>query len=162
MIKHNINNFIILLLILFVFIIIYFTFNKRNNNSCCNSYIYIDNSNKGGEFMRGVFANKDYKQGEIIEVGPLLVGDKNNMTGGLYKNYIWAIDNKIVLPLGYASICNHSDDNNSEVIFNNNYYKLIAMKDIKKDEEILVTYCKGLNKEACEYWFTSKNIKKIE
>jgi len=154
---------IILLFLVFIFIIIY---SKKSVpiadiNKCSNMNMYIDNSNKGGQFGRGVFANKNYKIGDIIEVGPLLVGNNDNMFIGLYKNYVWKDNKKILLLLGYASICNHSDNNNSDVIFYDTFYKLVAIKDIIKDEEITDTYCKNLTKEQCNNWFISKNIKKI-
>ena len=164
MIKYNINGVIILLIILFVIICIYsyISTTKVDMNRCNSSNIYIDNSIKGGEFGRGVFANKNYKEGDVIETGPLLVGDKNNMFVGLYKNYVWLQNDKIVLALGNISICNHSHDNNSHVIFNNDTYKLIANKNINKGEEVLVTYCYGLTKEQCNLWFSGKNINQIE
>jgi hypothetical protein len=133
----------------------------NDEKKCSNSYIYIKNSVKGGEFGRGVFANKDFNEGDVIEIGSLLVGTNENMFIGLYQNYVWNKNGKILLPLGFASICNHTYDKNSEIYFYDDFYNLIAIKNIKKNEEILVSYCYGQTKEECEYWFSSKNIKQI-
>jgi len=97
-----------------------------------NSYIYIKKSEKGGEFGRGVFANKDFNEGDVIEVGSLLVGTNENMFVGLYKDYVWNKNEQILLPLGIASICNHNYDKNSRVNFYDDFYNLVAIKNIKK------------------------------
>ena len=125
--------------------------------------IYIATSKKGGEFGRGVFANKPFKKGDVIESGPMLVDDFSELFCGLYKKYVWnhKDNNKLILLLGYASICNHDDENNADVIFYDDWYQLIAVKYIKKDEEITNTYCKHKTKQECEDWFSGKEIEKI-
>jgi len=151
-----------LIIILLIYIIIINRFNKIDNKKCSNSLIYIDSSEKGGQFGRGVYANKNFKKDDIIEIGPLLIGTDENMFIGLYKNYVFKKNNKILLILGFTSICNHTYNNNSKVIINDDYYKLIAIKNIKKGEEILINYCEGKTKEECDIWFSSKNIQQIE
>jgi hypothetical protein len=165
----------ILILIAFMLIFLlsaYFLFSFANTSSkvetndkkktiSTQGNIYIATSKKGGEFGRGVFANKPFKKGDVIERGPSLVGDNSEMSCGLYQKYVWGYEEKIVLPLGYASICNHDDDNNADVMFHEDTYELIALKDIKKDEEIFDTYCKNKTKEECEFWFSGKEIEKI-
>jgi hypothetical protein len=161
---------IVLLLIFLLSIIFLFSFATTSSKIETNppkkilstqESIYIGISKKGGEFGRGVFANKPFKKGDILERGPLLVGDNSEIFCGLYKKYAWGYDDKLVLPLGYASICNHDDDNNADVIFLDDTYQLITVKDLKKDEEITDTYCKHKTKQECEDWFSSKEIEKI-
>ncbi len=127
---------------------------------CSNSNMYIDNSEKGGQFGRGVFANKNFKKGEVLEVAPFLAGDEEEMFVGLYKNYVWGRENDTVLALGYVSICNHSYNNNSNIIFEDDFYKLVAIKDIRKGEEILGNYCHGQTKEKCN-WFSDRDIQQV-
>uniref|UniRef100_A0A6C0D0X9 SET domain-containing protein n=1 Tax=viral metagenome TaxID=1070528 RepID=A0A6C0D0X9_9ZZZZ len=135
---------------------------KRVHQISTQGGIYIGKSKKGGEFGRGVFANKPFKKGEVIESGPMLVDDVSELFCGLYKKYVWNHkDNQMILVLGYASICNHDDDNNADVIFYDDWYQLIAIKDIKTDEEITNTYCKDKTKQECEDWFSGKEIEKI-
>jgi hypothetical protein len=133
----------------------------NDEKKCSNSYIYIKNSVKGGEFGRGVFANKDFNEGDVIEIGSLLVGTNENMFIGLYQNYVWNKNDEILLPLGFASICNHNYDKNSRIDFYDDFYNLVAIKNIKKNEEILVSYCNGQTKEECDKWFSNRNIKQI-
>jgi len=135
--------------------------NPQKKTLSTEESLYIGESKKGGEFGRGVFANKPFKKGDILERGPLLVGDDSEIFCGLYKKYAWGYDGNLVLPLGYASICNHDDDNNADVIFHDDTYQLIALKDIKKDEEIFDTYCKTKTKQECEDWFSEKEIEKL-
>jgi hypothetical protein len=135
--------------------------NDKKKTISTQGNIYIGESKKGGEFGRGVFANKPFKKGDILERGPLLVGDNSEIFCGLYKKYAWGYDGNLVLPLGYASICNHDDDNNADVMFHEDTYELIALKDIKKDEEIFDTYCKTKTKQECEDWFSEKEIEKL-
>ena len=168
MVKYNINNIlyggVIFSLFFLAFVLIYSRvfFPIVDTYRCSNSNMYIDNSEKGGKFGRGVFANKNFKKGEVLEVAPILAGNDEEMFVGLYKNYVWERDGIITLLLGYASICNHSLNNNSDVIFEDDFYKLVAIKDIRKGEEILDTYCRDKTKEECNKWFLDRGIQVVD
>ena len=163
---YNVLLYLLFILIVSVPLFLYYIRNEEKKTSstkfCSNSDVYIKKSRKGGKFGRGVFANKNFKKGDIIEVAPILTGDRSEMFCGLYENYIWQnVDDKWVLLLGYASICNHDDDNNSDVNFYDDYYDLYAKKDIQKEEEITLTYCNNKTKEECSRWFTERKLTKL-
>ena len=93
-------------------------------------------------------ANKEYKIGDIIEICPtLLVPLKISIT---LQPYVFKYDDTHnVFPLGYCGMYNHSDTPNvSWIITDNLSVKLEAIKDIKLNEEIYISY-------GNEYW---KNI----
>ena len=115
-----------------------------------NPHVEVKNSTVAG---RGVFALKNFDIGDIIEVAPSLIDDCVNFSGKVndYITYVTQDKNKCALHMGYFNYYNHQDDNNA------NYYldetsesiKIIAIKQIKKGEEIFVNY-------GNDYWTTRK------
>ncbi|MFB6182046.1 MAG: SET domain-containing protein [Candidatus Magasanikbacteria bacterium] len=115
-----------------------------------------ETENKG----RGVFAKKDFRKGEVIEVCPVIrLSEKDreviNETE-LYNYYFSWKEEKAAIALGYGSLYNHSfepnadyekDLENSQIIFR-------SLRSIEKGEEILVDYTQGGNKE--DLWFELK------
>ncbi len=95
----------------------------------------------------GVFAEKKIKKGEKIEQCYFILsrgGDK-----GL-EDFYFAAGRKNAVFLGYGSIYNHSDEPNADYSININkrITTIKANRDIKKGEEILISY--GPN------WFKSR------
>lgn len=127
-------------------------YNNYYENNYLNSNVYIKNSKYGGTGGRGVFANKDFKKNDIVEIAPFIL-DKYTKVKGNMKDYIFAHGDDVALVLGLVSLYNHSDDPNVIINFVDSYVNIIAVKDINKDEEILISYGKG-------YW-ESRDIAKI-
>jgi len=111
----------------------------------------------------GVFAAKDIKKGEIIEVAPILLLDFTDFIDTkwnlLFEYYFW-MDDYVALALGFGSLYNHSKDSNCS-------YKLdpkektitfAATKDIAKDEEIFFNY-KGSSSSKAPLWFERESVK---
>ena len=100
---------------------------------------------------RGVFATEDIKQGEIIEVCPLLIeSNLEAVQTSFMKDYVFTdIDDesKRVFVLGLCSMYNHKDDNNVFYTQGKDPDNMIlsAMRDIKKGEELYISYGK-------DYW----------
>ena len=123
----------------------------NNNNISYTDKISIKKSlipNSG----RGVFADKDFKQGEIIEVCPLITDYKKNFENSKIKDYTFNskfIKDQEVIVFGMCSIYNHSNDYN--VQHNQGPEDMIfkAAIDIKKGEELYVSY-------GGDYWKTRK------
>ena len=90
---------------------------------------------------RGVFATKDYKKGDIIEICPCVKTETDELNGK-FRDYIFELnDTMSVVAVGYCSIYNHSDTPNSRYEVINEYkMNITALKDIKAGEEIFVTY----------------------
>jgi SET domain-containing protein len=111
----------------------------------------------------GVFGEKDFKQGDIIEICPIVVDDKSNHKNGPINDYFFdgalfdsdsQLGKKVVLPLGYGGMFNHSDDPNCTYMIDNYTNKMIfaAKKDIKSGEEIFIDYGSG--------WWNTRDIPK--
>lgn len=115
--------------------------------------IMISDSSKAG---RGIIANKYIKKGEIIEECPYLEDYATSFQGNDLYNYIFQSHNdpnKMILLLGFGSLYNHDNNNNAYYINNEkkkNYFNIIALRDIVKNEEICINYGEG--------YFTSRNI----
>lgn len=102
---------------------------------------------------KGVFANYDIKKGDLVEKAPyIIITDKKGVNDYVY---LYTKNNTICLVFGYGSIYNHSNNNNINFYVdpNNKNFEYYANKDIKKGEELLVTYGK-------DYW-TSRKINPV-
>ena len=97
---------------------------------------------------RGVFAQKNFEAGEVIEASPVIVLpyeeiDSLELTQ-LYNYYFaWGPDSKdAAIALGYGSLYNHSYTPNARYCkdFDKNLIKYVCIKDIKKNEEITINY----------------------
>lgn len=92
---------------------------------------------------RGVFANKDFKKGEIVEVCPLISDKDENIKNSVVKNYTFKnkFKDEEVLVFGLCSMYNHSDNNNIEHDQDGKGNMIYtAGRDIKKGEELYVNY----------------------
>ena len=143
--------FIIFLLIIRLFIYIY-KYMLLSKVDYVVPFIQIKNSEKIGS--RGVFATKDYKKDDIIEICPT-ISDKTSTFQGITKDYIFKYDETdSILAFGFCSMYNHADEYNALwTVLSKNQLKMYATKDIKKGEEILISYGDG-------YWKSRTDIKK--
>jgi len=136
------------LIIFFIIIVGIITINYLS----CNYYESFDNmtieyeapttdikSSKVGS--RGVFANKNYVKDEILEVCPCIKQD-HNLDLGRVADYLFNYNDKeSLIAFGYCSMYNHSDKPNAEWhIIDENKMKIVALKNIKKGEEIFISY----------------------
>jgi hypothetical protein len=150
---------ILLLFVCFLFIVAIILLNRFEcrqkkikqflYKQCLNSNVYLKQSNVGGKYGRGVFANKDFTKDEIIELAPYIEGDTTNMIG-IVRDYVFgkgANGLRSVIAFGYASLYNHSDTPSAIWNVDDSYVIIKALKPIKKDDEILVSYGDG-------YWRT--------
>ena len=96
---------------------------------------------------RGAFATRDIYAGEVIEVCPLVIEKRVNVP---YKSamddYVFSVDgSNVAVSFGYCSFFNH--DNNNNVTWNldaaTKRMTMYALRDIKKDEEMFVSYGKN-------------------
>ncbi len=108
----------------------------------------IRHSDRIGE--RGVFATRDYKPGDLIEVCPALK-QTHELVDGQMSNYIFTYDNTFsLIGFGYCSMYNHADDNNAEwEVVNEKQIKVVAIQPIVKGQEIFVSY-------GDDYWAGKK------
>jgi SET domain-containing protein len=95
----------------------------------------------------GVFALKDFKEGEIIESAPVLIFDtkgRKNLEKTLLSHYVypWRSTRGAALVLGYGSIYNHSFSPNADWKQNFKTKCMVyrALRPIKKGEEVTVNY----------------------
>jgi len=153
--NFNFNiNYIYLISGIIIFII-FLCYCYMNNNSVKNN-LYIDKISikqsliSGGG--RGVFAEKDFKKGEVIEVCPLITDYKKNFANSKIKDYTFKSKFKPdqeVIVFGMCSMYNHSDNFNVGHNQDPENMIYIASRDIKKGEELYVNY--GTN-----YWNSRK------
>lgn len=111
----------------------------------------------GISYGRGIFANRSFKKGEVIEIAPYIL-DK----GVAFNDYIFSSHMpkyKSLIVFGYGSMYNHSDTPNvNYVLMHHNsdkpedsYFIYYAKRNINKDEECKISYGKD--------WWTTRNIK---
>lgn len=110
--------------------------------------IYVKKSPTHGY---GVFAGKRIKKGEKIEECYFIFSKKGGDKA--LEDFYFDVKGKYGLFTGYGSIYNHSDHPNADYSINVNkrIATIKAVKDIRKDDEIFVTYG--------DEWFSSRGIK---
>ena len=118
-------------------------YTNKNNN-------YISESNIKGA-GRGLFAGKDYIKGEIIDINPF-IEVKNNT---IINSYSWSCPwNKYIslVVLGNINFINETQNKYKQNVFYYHFDKINkkimckAIKDIKKDEELLTDYGEKYNR----------------
>ena len=98
---------------------------------------------------RGVFALVDMAKGSIVDRGHLLVLPEHEPEeGSLIGQYVFEFSSRrnCVL-LGLVSLCNHDEQPNVEVEIDTETltYRLIAVRPLRRGEELLVDY-------GSDYW----------
>ena len=97
---------------------------------------------------RGIFSQRNFKKGEVIEICPVIVLPAEEIDSleltQLYNYYFaWGPDSKdAAIALGYGSLYNHSYNPNARYYkdFENSLLKYICIRDIQEDEEITINY----------------------
>jgi hypothetical protein len=117
--------------------------------------MYVKKSIFGGTNERGVFASVDFNINDILELAPYIEDDKKNFIG-VINDYAFKKNTTLnsIIAFGYISLCNHNDNPNTKWIIENDYMILYAVKPIKKDEEIFVSYGEP-------YWTSRPTMKKV-
>ena len=109
---------------------------------------------------RGVFAAVAIKKGELIETCPVIPISQDDTTEiteeslVAYMFYFGTKKERSVIALGFGSLYNHTDTPNAEYkeVETQHILEFWATKDIKKDEEITVSYAKENNSRPL--WFS--------
>ena len=123
--------------------------------------IYVTESETDNHGLgRGVFARTNVKKNEIIEQCPLLEiseAEFEHLSSSILLEYIFFFGekkDKAFLALGFGSLYNHSTNPNAlyRITENHNLLEIVAIKDIKMDEEIVFNY-KGENESNLPLWF---------
>lgn len=97
---------------------------------------------------RGVFAQRNLKKDEVIEICPVIVLPPEEVNTleltQLYNYYFaWGTDSRgAAIALGCGSLYNHSYTPNAKYQkdFDNGLLKYICIKDISENEEITINY----------------------
>lgn len=123
--------------------------------------IYIANS-KIENAGRGIFATRNIKIGEIIEVCPIILineGEVPYIRKTKLHNYyfMWGDEkenHKAAICLGLGSLYNHSYSPNAtyKKHINDELIEFIAITDINKDQEISVNYNYGNPNDNSKLW----------
>ena len=132
--------FIIFIVILVLYVLFRYIFKSLFLNiDYVVPQVEIKKSEKIGS--RGVFATKDYKKDDIIEICPT-ISEETSKFDGILKDYIFKYDDKhSLVAFGFCSMYNHSDNYNALwTVLSKEQMKIYASKDIKKGEEILISY----------------------
>src|SRR5664279_5321874 len=110
---------------------------------------------------RGVYAGRDIKKDEIIEKCPIIEVPKHdtaNLMESILVTYFFYFGKnrqRVAIALGFGSIYNHTYRPNAlyKIKHTVNRIDFIALKDIKKDDEIMVNYNYGNQKDKSPLWF---------
>ncbi len=109
---------------------------------------------------RGIFALVDIKEGEVIESCPVIEIPKNqvqNIQKSILINYNFAWgehQETVAICLGFGSMYNHSYEPNATYIkhYEQKIINFVALREIKKGEEITVNYNHGNPYDKSPLW----------
>ena len=121
--------------------------------------VYINNS-KIPNANRGVYASRDIKKNELIEKSPIIEISKHDMANlnesilVTYFFYFGKNKERLAIALGFGSIYNHSYKPNAKYKINikDSTIDFIALKMIKKDDEITFNYNNGTPNDKRPLW----------
>ena len=137
----------------------------------CRWPVYLGWSKKLN--CRGVFALEDLKTDAVVESCPVILIEHKNQpdiingcpTGSIIDNYYYDWNHDYwCLPLGYAMLYNHSYQPNMKYVrdFKTNLLSYVALRNIKKDEELTVNYNGDpLDQTPIDSWFKEYGGHKI-
>ncbi|MEH2136563.1 SET domain-containing protein [Nostoc sp.] len=121
--------------------------------------LIVSNTNLKG---RGIFAQKHFLKGEIVERSPVVVIPAEQvefLDKTILGNYYYDWEDKAAaLALGFASLFNHSYEPNTYYVkkFAEGEVELIAYRDIEAGEEITANY-NGSPNDKSPIWFDVVN-----
>ncbi len=107
---------------------------------------------------RGVFAQRDFEPGEIIDIANVIVIPKQQVkliTHTVLCNYYFGCHGESgAIALGYASLFNHSYQPNALYVkkFDQQVIEIVAYKYIRKGQEITINY-NGNVDDLTPIWF---------
>jgi uncharacterized protein len=115
-----------------------------------------ESGNKG----RGVFAQKRFRAGELIERCPVILlnpAERDRIGSTILAMYCfcWGTDSeKMAIALGYGSIYNHSYEPNADFhrAVEDGAIDFVALRDIDRGEEITINY-NGSPEDQSPIWF---------
>ncbi len=92
-----------------------------------------------------VFARLDIRDGESVEVCPLIILERLAMGVDELNDRLFVFEQEeelYALPLGYGALYNHSDEPNADwsIDYEKEQLRIIAKKDILPGEEITISY----------------------
>ena len=122
--------------------------------------VFVGKDKKKG---RGIFTNQSLKEGEVIEVAPVIVmsrAERKLIDQTLLHDYIfeWGADRKeCCLALGYVSLYNHSYQSNCEyeMDFKKQLITIKTIRDILAGEQLYINYNGVWNNET-PVWFEAE------
>jgi len=134
-------------------------YNHIMKNFPASDNVYISKS-KIHNAGRGVFARHDIKKDEIIERCPVIEVpkyDTSNLRESILVTYFFYFGRnkeRSAIALGFGSIYNHTYKRNArfKIKQKDMIIDFVALKNIKKDDEITVNYYNG-NPKKSPLWF---------
>jgi SET domain-containing protein len=108
----------------------------------------------------GVFTGNDISKGAVLEISPVIVmsaEERKLLDQTLLHDYIfeWGEDhNQCCMALGYVALYNHSSSSNCEyeMDYDKKVMSIVAVRDIKAEEELFINYNGDWNDER-GVWF---------
>jgi len=110
---------------------------------------------------RGVFASRDIKKGERIELCPIIpisVHDMANVNESMLVTYFFFYGKdkeRALIALGFGSLYNHSYQSNAIYTIHDTEQTIefLARTAIKKDDEITIDYASNNRSRTTPLWF---------
>jgi len=117
-----------------------------------NSYLVPEVEILTSELGRGVYAQKNYRAGDIIEICPIITIKHTDVRGKLL-DYVFGneFNDDVSVAFGYCSLYNHKNTNSANWLIVNDTMIIEANKNIKHGDQIYVSY-------GDQYWNSRKNI----
>jgi SET domain-containing protein len=128
---------------------------------------WISVRDTGTDLGRGVYAERSFEQGQIVEVCPVVVleAELRSLPEPLRRIFFNWREGQYAMALGYGSIYNHADEPNLE--FERDFETLVmrftAVRRIERGEQLTINYNQvEAGKHKKKDWFKANQVEKIE
>ena len=130
----------------------------QNNGAIPGLSEIIIDKEKDHHAGSGAFATKDFKEGDIVEVCPLVRIPYEHIRNNGLNDYVFSLQDAsgdTACVLGYGAVYNHDDNPSLTYVYSDNNKFMIykATRDIKNGEELTVSYGDG-------WWNARQQIQK--
>jgi SET domain-containing protein len=104
------------------------------------------------KFGRGMFTTEDISENKCILKNNFMIIPEKENNGKIARYVFYHSKTKVKLVLGDISLINHDENPNAKVQFTNSKANLVAVRDIRKGDQIFIDYGYSFDSNGNAYY----------